>query len=266
MVLRAGQAYGLRDLANTQITMQAVPDLPIIRPGDNLAALITSHLQAANIRLQDGDILVVSSKIVSKSEGRFIDLTTVIPSEQAKEVGQTTLKDPRIVELALRDTARISRIAPYVFIVRHQLGFTSANAGIDQSNVGYENQVLLLPENPDQSARELRQALEADHQVRLGIIICDTHGRPFRPGNVNVAIGVAGVPAMIDQRGQPDLFGRTLQATMTPLADELAAAAGLITGQADEGQPVVLIRGVAWQPTESTASELTRPPEQDLYL
>ncbi len=152
--------------------------------------------------------------------------------------------------------------------MRHKLGFTSANAGIDQSNVGFDSQhkVLLLPENPDKSARELREKLEAEHGVQIGVIINDTHGRPFRPGNVGVAIGIAGVPALLDQRGQPDLFGRTLQATLTPLADELAAAAGLISGQADEGQPVVLIRGVAWQPVESYATELTRPPEQDLYL
>ncbi len=248
--------------------MQAVPGLPLIRPGDDLAALITHHLQQAQMSLQDGDVLVVSSKIVSKAEGRFVDLNSVTPSPQAQEIAQLARKDARVVELALHDTERISKIAPFVFIVRHKLGFTSANAGIDQSNVSEENQheVLLLPQNPDQSARELRAALEKTHGVRLGVIICDTHGRPFRPGNVNVAIGIAGVPAMIDQRGQPDLFGRTLQATLTPLADELAAAAGLITGQADEGQPVVLIRGVAWQPTDSSAIELTRPPEQDLYL
>lgn len=255
-------------MPNTQITMQAIPGLPLIQPGDDLAALIIKSLQQANLHLQDGDILVVSSKIVSKSEGRFVDLNTVTPSARAEEIAQITLKDPRIIELALQYTEQISRLAPYVFIVRHKLGFTSANAGIDQSNVGFDsqNKVLLLPENPDKSAHDLRQTLEAKYGPQIGIIISDTHGRPFRPGNVGVAIGIAGVPAMIDQRGQPDLFGRTLQATLTPIADELAAAAGLISGQADEGQPVVLIRGVAWQPVESYAVELTRPPDQDLYL
>jgi coenzyme F420-0:L-glutamate ligase/coenzyme F420-1:gamma-L-glutamate ligase len=245
--------------------MQAIPGLPHIQPGDDLAALITQSLPHP---LQDGDILVVSSKIVSKAEGRFVDLNTVSPSEKAQQIAGITLKDARIIELALHYTDRVSRTAPHVFIVRHKLGFTSANAGIDQSNVGFvsQNIVLLLPENPDKSARELRSRLEADHGVQIGVIINDTHGRPFRTGNVGVAIGIAGVPALLDQRGQPDLFGRTLQATLTPLADELAAAAGLISGQADEGQPVVLIRGVAWQPAESDAVELIRPPDQDLYL
>jgi coenzyme F420-0:L-glutamate ligase/coenzyme F420-1:gamma-L-glutamate ligase len=249
-------------LPNSRIILQAIPSLPMVQQGDDLAGLIADALARNHIGLENGDILVISSKIVSKAEGRFVDLSTVIPSEQAATLAGEIHKDPRLVELVLRESRAVSRTAPNVLIVQHRLGFTSANAGIDHSNVGFDlgDTVLLLPEDPDRSATELRSALEAKHQVMLGVIISDTHGRPFRMGNLNVAIGAAGVPALVDQRGQTDLFGRTLVATITPLIDELATAAGLISGQADEGQPVVLIRGVQWKPDDSTAMMLVRPP------
>jgi coenzyme F420-0:L-glutamate ligase/coenzyme F420-1:gamma-L-glutamate ligase len=247
--------------------MQALPGIPMVKPGDDLAKLIIASLQRAELTLSDGDVLVVSSKIVSKAENRFVDLQMVTPSPQALELSQVTHKDPRLVELVLQNSQHISRTAPQVLIVRHRLNFTSANAGIDASNVGanMSEMVLLLPENPDRSARQLCETLAAYYGVCVGVIISDTHGRPFRFGNINVAIGVANIPALIDQRGDHDLFGRELVATFTPLADELAAAAGLLTGQADEGQPVVLIRGVAWEVSPQTAQHLIRPPEQDLY-
>ncbi|NJL92756.1 MAG: coenzyme F420-0:L-glutamate ligase [Anaerolineae bacterium] len=255
-------------MPNTQVTLQAIPDFPLVQPGDDLVALIVERVQHASVTLQAADILVISSKIVSKAENRFLDLRQVNPSSRALELAHHTQKDPRLVEVVLQNSQAIARTAPNVLIVRHLLGFTSANAGIDQSNLGYDlgkDVVLLLPANPDATARALRAHLEQHFGVTLGIIISDTHGRPFRLGNLNVAIGLAGVPALVDQRGQADLFGRTLRATITPLADELAAAAGLISGQADEGQPVVLIRGVAWEPSADSAAQLIRPAEQDLY-
>ena len=247
--------------------MQALPGLPAIKPGDDPVTLIEAGLTRADIALQTGDVLVVSSKIISKAENRFVDLRTITPSPEAQTLALTVQKDPRLVELILRNSSTVSRIAPGVLIVRHHLGFTSANAGIDASNVGEDSEgiVLLLPEDPDRTAADLREHLESRHHVRLGVVISDTHGRPFRFGNIGVAVGLAGIPALIDQRGDHDLFGRELKATVTPLADELAAAAGLISGQADEGQPVVLIRGVAWETVQHTAKDLIRPPEMDLY-
>lgn len=217
--------------------------------------------------LQAGDILVISSKIISKAEGRYVDLRQITPSKRAIALAEETLKDPRMVELALQNSVEVSRSAPHVLIVRHKLGFVSANAGIDASNTGAldSDTVLLLPENPDASAKALLDALTAAYGLRLGVVVSDTHGRPHRFGNVGVAIGLAGLPALIDQRGEHDLFGRELLATMTPLADELAAAAGLISGQADEGQPVVLIRGVAWEARDEDSQILIRPPERDLF-
>jgi len=235
-------------LPNRHVHFIALPNFPLVAPNDDLALLIQNCLHQAEYVPQNGDIFVVCSKIVSKAENRFVDLRTVTASPRALELAEKTHKDPRLVELVLQNSLSVSRAAPHVLLVRHYLGFTSANAGIDASNVG-ENMrefVLLLPRDPDASARHLREALQAAYGVEIGVIISDTHGRPFRLGNLGVAIGVAGVPALLDQRGEVDLFGRKLQATLTPLADEIAAAAGLVTGQAAEGQPVVLVRGVAW--------------------
>jgi len=250
-----------------QICLQAVPNIPLVNPGDDLAGLIATALDAAMIPLQDGDILVISSKVVSKAEDRFVDLRGVVPSEHAQTLATEVNKDPRFVELVLQHSRRISRHKQNVLVVTHRLGFTSANAGIDASNIDNHggDVVLLLPQDPDSSAAYLRVALQARYGVRLGVILSDTHGRPFREGNIGVAIGAAGLPTLIDQRGEADLFGNVLKATITPLADELAAAAGLISGQADEGQPVVLVRGVNWQPSPDTAAKLFRAPENDLY-
>jgi coenzyme F420-0:L-glutamate ligase / coenzyme F420-1:gamma-L-glutamate ligase len=254
-------------LPNTEVILWALPNIPLVQPGDHLPTLIQNALEESGMALQDGDVLVISSKIVSKAENRFVDLRTITPSDHAQELAQKSAKDPRFVELVLSESKNLSRVAPNVLIVRHRLGFTSANAGIDASNVGasHPDMVLLLPQDPDQSAQSIRNDLQAQWGVRLGVIISDTHGRPFRMGNVNVALGVAGVPALVDQRGDHDLFGRELRATITPLADELATAAGLISGQADEGQPVVLVRGLAWEESLQTAQDLLRPTEQDLY-
>jgi coenzyme F420-0:L-glutamate ligase/coenzyme F420-1:gamma-L-glutamate ligase len=259
---------GLRVLPNSEILLRAISGIPMVEPGDDIPDLIADGVHRAGWSLENGDILVVSSKIISKAENRFVDLRQVTPSARALQLAEETQKDARLVELALRQSQELSRTAPGVLIVRHRLGFISANAGIDASNVGDvgEHMVLLLPEHPDAVAAQIRASLQQKFGVTVGIIISDTHGRPFRLGNIGVAIGIAGVPALIDQRGDVDLFGRELQATVTPLADELAAAAGLISGQADEGQPVVLIRGVAWQESAHKAPDLLRPPGQDLYV
>ncbi|MBN1286238.1 MAG: coenzyme F420-0:L-glutamate ligase [Anaerolineae bacterium] len=249
-----------------ELTLTGVPGVPIVQPGDDLARLVAQSLREAGLILQPGDALVVTSKIVSKAEGRLLDLRTVTPSARAEEVAAQVNKDPRIVEVILRESVEISRMAPNVLIVTHRLGFTSANAGVDQSNVGLgPDWALLLPEDPDRSAQALRARIAELTGVAPGVVITDTHGRPFRMGNINVAIGVAGLPALWDQRGNPDLFGRILRATITAPADEIAAAAGLITGQANESIPVVLVRGLALPELEGRAADLNRPKSTDLY-
>ncbi len=251
----------------TQLTLVGLPGIPHVQPGDDLARLILNSLQLADMTLEPGDILVITSKLVSKSEGRFVDLRTVTPSPRAVEVGQKTRKDPRLVELILQESTAISRMRGEVLIVRHRLGFTLANAGIDHSNVGREGDewVLLLPENPDESARQIRETLRELTGIAPGVILSDSHGRPFRVGTVGVAIGLAGLPAAWDMRGMPDLYGRVLKVTVTGLGDELAAAAGLVLGQSSEALPVVLIRGMKVPPGEGCAADLVRRVEEDLY-
>lgn len=248
------------------LIIKPILGIPLIQPHDDLATIITNALDRMGETLQTGDVLVVSSKIVSKAEDRFVDLRAITPSETAIQLAGETDKDPRIVELVLRESIGVSRKGFRVLVTHHRLGFTSANAGIDQSNVGDDNYVLLLPVDPDRSAQSLRKQLAQKYGVDIGIIISDTHGRPFRMGNVGVAIGVAGVPAVIDLRGTPDLFGRELRITTQGYADMIASAAHLVCGEGAEGLPVILMRGLRYTPTdESRASDLYRPPEQDLY-
>ncbi|VAW30805.1 Coenzyme F420-0:L-glutamate ligase @ F420-1:L-glutamate ligase [hydrothermal vent metagenome] len=250
------------------LRLTAVPDIPHVQSGDDLAGLILDALQAANISLLDGDILAIAQKIVSKAEGRLVRLTDVQPRERAFEVAAQTEKDPRIVELILQESDEISRLRPGVLIVRHRLGFTSANAGIDRSNVAQSDEdgtVLLLPIDPDRSAAQLREAIQTRLGVNLGVVITDSHGRPFRMGTVGVAIGVAGLPALWDRRGEPDLYGHELQHTDIGVADEIAAAAGLLMGQAAEGMPVVLLRGLRLPVVDGKATDLVRAKEMDLY-
>lgn len=250
-----------------KLFLQALPDLPIVRPGDDLAALILAGLDAAQLSLQHGDILAVTSKIVSKSEGRWLDLRSIIPSERAVQLAEATQKDSRLVEAILNESEGVSRHRAGALIVRHRLGFTSANAGIDHSNVGCEGDhwVLLLPEDPDASAQKLRMALAETTGIEIGVVISDTHGRPFRVGNVGVAIGLAGFSAVLDMRGYKDLFGRELRATVIAVADAVASAAGLVSGEADEGHPVVLVRGMQLPSVDGCAADLIRDPERDLY-
>ncbi len=240
-----------------------------MRSGDDVAALLLQALGRAGLALGDGDVLAVAQKIISKAEGRQVRLAGVTPSARAEELAAVAGKDARLVELILRESTAVSRVAPGVLIVRHRLGFTSANAGIDRSNVqtatGPEEAVLLLPHDPDASAAALREALRAATGATVGVVITDSHGRPFRLGTVGVAIGVAGIPALWNRRGEADLYGYRLQHTDVGLADEIAAAAGLLMGQAAEGLPAVLLRGLRLSPAEGHATDLVRPESMDLY-
>lgn len=250
------------------LTLTAIPDIPDIQPGDDLAGLLLQALCASAVwPLQPGDVLVVAQKIVSKAEGRFVRLADIVPGARALEVAAVVEKDPRVVELILRESEEVSRMKPGVLVVRHRLGFTSANAGIDRSNVGADGEetVLLLPEDPDTSAGRLRERIAGETQTAVAVVISDSHGRPFRLGTVGVAIGVAGIPALWDRRGEQDRYGYTLQHTDVGVADELAAAAGLLMGQGAEGLPLVLARGLQLPPLDGRAADLVRPREQDLY-
>jgi len=249
--------------------MVALPGYPRVTAGDDLAALTVAALTRAEIALQPGDVLVFAQKIVSKAEGRRIDLKTVTPGERALELAATVQKDSRLVELVLRESRRIVRTAKDVLIVEHRLGLIMANAGIDQSNVADPDDgeyALLLPEDPDASAARLRTRLaELTGCEAAGIIISDSFGRPWRVGTVGVAIGCAGIASIRDLRGTTDMFGRPLRVTVVGHADEIASAASLLMGQADEAQPVILVRGLASNAPHRPASDLQRPPEQDLF-
>ncbi|MBN1121943.1 MAG: coenzyme F420-0:L-glutamate ligase [Anaerolineae bacterium] len=251
----------------SHIELISVPGIPLITSGDDLPQVIGDALERSALILQENDVLVVTSKIVSKAEGRWIDLSSVVPDERALMVAGQCNKDPRLVSVILSESSGISRTGHDVLIVKHRLGFVCANAGVDHSNTRGEGEwLLLLPENPDTSASRIRDRLAGRFGVCIAVVISDSHGRPFRLGTVGVAIGSAGLPALWDLRGQPDLFGRRLQHTEVGFADELAAAAGLVSGQASEGMPVVIIRGISYPiDKQSTAADLNRPRDKDLY-
>lgn len=248
----------------------ALPGLPIAAPGDSLAAMILEGLGRAGLALQNGDVLVCAQKIVSKVEGRFIDLNTILPGEEAHRLAGETGKDPRLVEVILGESRAVLRTRPGLIIVEHRLGFICANAGVDHSNVRPAGQeggdwVLLLPEDPDASAERLRAELEGSSAARLGVLVIDSHGRAWRMGTVGVAIGVSGFPALLDLRGEADLFGRRLQVTQVGLADEIAAGASALMGQAGERRPVIHLRGLPYALREGRLAELIRPREEDLF-
>jgi coenzyme F420-0:L-glutamate ligase/coenzyme F420-1:gamma-L-glutamate ligase len=222
------------------------------------------------LSLAAGDVLVVTQKVVSKAEGRLVHLSAVTPSPEAVRLAESSGKDPRLAELILRESRRILRTRPGLVIAEHRLGFVCANGGIDHSNVRGEGEdpegwVLLLPEDPDRSARSLRDRISREAGVEIGVVIIDSHGRAWRMGTVGVAIGLAGVPGLLDMRGTADLFGYRLQSTEVGVADELAAACSLLMGQAAEGTPVVHVRGIRFPRTDGSLRELLRPEEQDLF-
>jgi coenzyme F420-0:L-glutamate ligase / coenzyme F420-1:gamma-L-glutamate ligase len=251
-----------------RIELIGVEGLPLVAPGDDVADLIVAGLDRATLRPRADDILVVAQKIISKAENRFVDLTTIDPSDRARRIAAAVDKDPRLVEVILAESARIVRQARNLLITEHRLGFVMANAGIDQSNVGPADgpqQVLLLPRDPDHSAEALRNRLSRHYDCALGVIINDSFGRAWRRGTVGVALGAAGIPALLDLRGRPDLFGRDLRVSIVALADELAAAASLLMGQAAEAVPVVLVRGGTWMEPPCPAGALIRPAPEDLF-
>ncbi len=262
------------------LTLTPLPGIPLVQPGDDLTELIWASCKRANITLQDGDILVLAQKIVSKAEGRLVNLADVAPSPAAQELAARSEKDPRLCELILRESNEVLRTRPGLVIVEHKLGFVCANAGIDHSNVspppppegegtgvgvGVGEWYLLLPENPDASADRIRAALEAISGARLGVLIIDSHGRAWREGTVGVTIGLSGLPAVMDERGWHDLFGYALRVTVVGVADELAAAASLMMGQAAEGTPVVHASGFPYPLADGKLPDLLRPREKDLF-
>jgi coenzyme F420-0:L-glutamate ligase/coenzyme F420-1:gamma-L-glutamate ligase len=252
------------------LTITPLTGLPLIRHGDNLADIIVKALQENKLALENNDILVLAQKIVSKAEGRAVNLLTVTPSQRAIDLARETEKDARIVELILQESREVLRTRVGTIIVEHKLGFVCANAGIDHSNVsgegtGTEEWVLLLPADPDRSAEGIRKKIQSKTGKQIAVLIIDSHGRAWRNGTVGIAIGMAGLPGLQDLRGKPDLFGFTLRITQVGVADELAAAASLMMGQAAEGTPVVHVRGFPYPLREGSLKELLRPKEQDLF-
>ncbi len=257
------------------LTLTSLKNIPLIRRDDNLADVILNSCSD----IQDDDIFVLAQKIVSKAEGRMVNLSDVQASAKAIELANKTEKDARLVELILQESNEVVRFRKGVIVVEHKLGFICANAGIDHSNVspspltplpeGEGNQqdyfVLLLPKNPDNSAKQIRDDIKKRTNKNIGVMIIDSHGRAWRNGTVGVCIGLSGIPAVIDERGWKDLFGYTLQATIVGVADELAAAASLVMGQAAEGTPIVHVRGFPFPLGEGNLQELIRPKELDMF-
>jgi coenzyme F420-0:L-glutamate ligase/coenzyme F420-1:gamma-L-glutamate ligase len=254
-------------MAARSLILSALRGIPLVKPGDDLGALLIAAIRQSRINPHDKDILIVAQKVVSKSEGRFVDLKTVRPTARAMAVAKEVKKDPRLVEVILSESRDVIRMKPNVLIVEHKLGFVMANAGVDQSNVAGEgaDQVLLLPRDPDSAAAHLKARLDREFGVELAVIINDSFGRPWRLGVVGIALGAAGLPALVDMIGVPDLFRRKLRVTEVAVADEIAAAASLLMGQSDEGQPAVLLRGFDWNSPARPASALLRNKDHDLF-
>ncbi|MGD2027475.1 MAG: coenzyme F420-0:L-glutamate ligase [Anaerolineales bacterium] len=249
-----------------QLVLTALPGIPMIQEGNDLVEILLQSLEEAGISLQDGDILVLAQKIVSKAEGRWVNLAQVVPGKEAAALAVETEKDPRLVEMILQESQQVIRKRPGLVISEHRLGFISANAGIDHSNVrGSDDWVLLLPENPDASARDIRQRIEQASGAHIGVLIIDSHGRPWRHGTVGITIGLSGVPGLVDRRGETDLMGYVMRATIVGAADELAAGASLQMGQVAEGTPAVHVRGFPYALRDSNLGEILREKELDLF-
>ncbi|MCL1969930.1 MAG: coenzyme F420-0:L-glutamate ligase [Candidatus Bathyarchaeota archaeon] len=249
------------------IQVIAIEGLPLSKAGDNIGQLIVDATKKQGIQLQERDIIVVTHVFVSKSEGNVVNLDTVEPSERAFEVAKQTNKDPALVEVILREAKEVVRVGPNSIITETRSGTISANSGVDRSNVSGERNVVPLPKDPNRSAQNIRAEIKRLTDVNVAVIVSDTHGRPFRVGEINVAIGVAGIKPIRDRRGEKDLFGYTLRVKQTAIADELTSAAELVIGQAAEGIPAAIIRGyTAYQISEDvSATELIRPKEKDLF-
>jgi coenzyme F420-0:L-glutamate ligase / coenzyme F420-1:gamma-L-glutamate ligase len=250
-----------------RLTLTALAGMPLVAAGDDLARHLAAAIRHTDISPEDGDILVVAQKVVSKAEGRFVDLAGVVASPRAAALAQEVHKDPRLVEVILAESSEVIRHRKDVLIVAHRLGFVMANAGIDQSNVadGDGEVVLLLPRDPDASAASLKAKIDAEFGVSFGVIINDSFGRAWRNGVVGVALGAAGVPSLRNMIGVPDLFGRKMRVTEIAVADEIASAASLLMGEAAEGRPAVHMRGLACYTPAVSAAALLRPKEMDLF-
>jgi coenzyme F420-0:L-glutamate ligase/coenzyme F420-1:gamma-L-glutamate ligase len=250
------------------IQVIAIDGLPLSKKGDNIGQLIVYAVEKQGLQLQERDVIVVTHVFVSKAEGNVVNLDSVNPSAQAFEIAKQTNKDPALVEVILQEAKEIVKIGPNSIITETKSGTISANSGVDRSNILGERNVVPLPINPNKSAQDIRAEIKRLTGVNVAVIVSDTHGRPFRMGEINVAIGVAGINPIRDRRGEKDLFGYTLRIKQTAIADELASAAELVMGQADEGIPVAIIRGYnVYQIVENTAatSELIRSKEKDLF-
>jgi coenzyme F420-0:L-glutamate ligase/coenzyme F420-1:gamma-L-glutamate ligase len=253
-----------------QLVLTSLPDFPLISKGDDLVGHILESLHRCNIESQSGDIIAIAQKVVSKSEDRQVALEQVEPSEEAYQLAKQAEKDPRLVELILKESNRVLRARSGLIIVEHRLGFVCANAGIDSSNVAPENVegdrfVLLLPQDPDASARRIADQLFRETQANFGVLIIDSHGRAWREGAVGVTIGAAGINTVLDLRGTPDLFGKPLVSTRVGIADELASAASIMMGQAAEGHPVIHIRGLPYSLGEGSAQDILRSEDKNLF-
>jgi len=249
------------------ISIFPLTGIPLIQPGDDLPLILGNAIERLDRALQTGDVLVIAQKIVSKAEGRYVDLDQITPSSYAAEIAQQCEKDPRLIEVILSESQAVVRVRSGLIITRHRLGFVSANAGVDRSNVAPDGieRVLLLPIDPDLSAAHIRSALRERFGVDVGVIIADSHGRPHRMGTVGVAIGLSGLPGVEDWRGRKDLFGYTLQHTEVGVADQIAGAGTLLLGQAAEAIPAVIVRGVPFEQRDGSAEEINRPREMDLF-
>ena len=255
-------------MSNSGLTIATLGGIPQVQPGDDLCALLIAALEGNGATPRSRDIVVVTSKIVSKAEGRFADLAALQPSELARELAQITRKDARLVEAILREAVEVIRAKPNVLIVATRHGLILANAGIDQSNldaVDHGRRVLLLPAEPDASAQRLKERLDAHFHADIGVIISDSVGRPWRLGTVGLAIGAAGVPSLWDRRGEKDLSGRPLEVTEVAFADAVAGIAVLAMGEAAEGRPAALVRGLDWSAKVRPAAALVRPKAEDLF-
>jgi coenzyme F420-0:L-glutamate ligase/coenzyme F420-1:gamma-L-glutamate ligase len=251
-----------------ELTLRALGDVPFIQKGDDLAEVILAAIAANGLKLQDGDVVLLAQKIVSKAEGRAVELKDIVARPEAVEIAARSDKDPRVVELILQESTEVLRVRPGAVIVQHRLGFVAANAGIDQSNIGNtgeDDKVLLLPVDPDGTCAHIRASLKERTGLDIAVVIIDSIGRAWRNGTIGTAIGVAGIAGLLDLRTRPDLYGRPLKTSELGLADELASAASLIMGQANEGRPIVLARGLTDGRREGSARELIRPKEMDLF-
>ncbi len=251
-----------------ELTLRALGDVPFIQKGDDLTDVILAAVADNGLTFKDGDVVLLAQKIVSKAEGRTVELRDIAARPEAVEIAARSDKDPRVVELILQESTEVLRVRPGAVIVQHRLGFVAANAGIDQSNIGNsedDDKVLLLPLDPDGTCARIRKELKARTGLDIAVVIIDSIGRAWRNGTIGTAIGVAGIAGLLDLRTRPDLYGRPLKTSELGLADELASAASLIMGQANEGRPIVLARGLTDGRREGNARELIRPKEMDLF-